>query len=89
MVVKRGYVGFVNENQDECFSELFTRFNRYGKINGDAKSFERHGSFGYISMEFENDSQFDKLKASFNRVKFKGNTLRVAEAKPDWKVRWE
>lgn len=89
MVVKRVYVGFVNENQDECFSELFKRFNRYGKINGDAKSFERHGSFGYISMEFENDSQFDKLKASFNRVKFKGNTLRVAEAKPDWKVRWE
>lgn len=89
MITKRVYVGSVTSNQDDCFAELYARFLKFGKVVDESKSFEQHDAFGYLNMEFEDASQFEKMKSSFNRVKFKGNTLRVAEAKPDWKTRWE
>ncbi|CDO94183.1 unnamed protein product [Kluyveromyces dobzhanskii CBS 2104] len=89
MVTKRVYVGSVTNNQDDCFSELYTRFQRFGKVTGESETFDQHDAFGYLTMEFESDADFEKLKSNFNRVKFKGNNLRVAEAKPDWKTRWE
>lgn len=87
MIDKRIYVGCVENNREECFSELYTRFQKFGTCK--EVTFEQHNTFAYLNMSFEDDSQFEKLKASFNRVKFKGNTLRVAEAKMHWKLRWE
>lgn len=80
-------MGRVLNNHDECFAELHKRFQRFGEVL--ETGFERHISYGYINMTFESENEFTKLRASFNRVKFKGNMLSVSEAKMDWKQRWK
>ncbi|SCU82683.1 LAMI_0C00452g1_1 [Lachancea mirantina] len=85
-VLKRIYVGNIQKQFDSCIEELYGRFQRFGRcLDG---RFECHDNFAFINMEFTEDSRFGGLKASFNGVKFKGNILRVEEAKLDWQARW-
>lgn len=83
-VQKRIYVGNLINDPESCLQALEMRFSRFGKCTSE---FESHESFAYINMEFEDDSQFAKLKSSFNHVKFKGNDLKVDLARPRWE--WE
>lgn len=86
-VTKRLYVGNVFQDADACLEELRTRFARFGRCL--SEDFEKHGTFAYMNMEFNDDAQFQRLRNSFNNVKFKGNELRVSAAKPDWQSAWE
>lgn len=79
---RRIYVGNLFQNVDECVTQLYGRFQKFGQCLN--KEFEQHDTFAYINMSFENEAQLNNLKRCFNNVKFKGNELRVAEAKPDW-----
>lgn len=85
-VHKRVYVGNILQNQQSCLEELRDRFTKFGTCLSD--DFEKHVTFAYINMEFEDENQFQRLKNSFNNVKFKGNELRVGLAKPSWKESW-
>lgn len=84
---KRLYIGNIQKDQENCVTELQHRFERFGKCLSD--HFECHEHFAYVNMQFDNEQQFNKLKSSFNNVKFKGNILRVDAAKMDWHSRWE
>lgn len=86
-VQKRVYVGNLLQNGDSCLAELRLRFTKFGQCLSD--EFERYDTFAYINMEFDDESQFQRLKNSFNNVKFKGNELRVNQAKPSWRVAWQ
>lgn len=84
---KRIYVGNVVHDAESCFQELYVRFIKFGDCL--TQGFEKHGTFAYINMNFDNESCYHKLRNSFNNVKFKGNELKVNLAKDDWKVVWE
>lgn len=86
-LTKRLYVGNLHNNTEACLGELQGRFKKFGRCL--SEDFENHGTFAYINMEFDDDAQFQRLRNSFNNVKFKGNELKVSEAKPDWKSSWE
>lgn len=86
-VTRRLYVGNVFQDTDVCLEELYNRFAKFGRCL--SEDFEKHGTFAYINMEFDDEAQFHRLRNSFNNVKFKGNELRVNVAKPDWKTAWE
>lgn len=87
MVSKRVFVGNLLQNYDVCLEELLARFGKFGKCSEDG--FEKHDTFAYINIEFEQDADFVKLKQSLNNVKFKGNMLKIDVAKPNWDVRWK
>lgn len=83
-VQKRIYVGNLLNDPESCLQALEARFGKFGhRLDG----FESHGNFAYMDMTFEDENMFNKLKSSFNRVKFKGNDLRVDAARPRWQ--WE
>ncbi|QLL33116.1 hypothetical protein HG536_0E00260 [Torulaspora globosa] len=84
---KRIYVGNILQNEQSCLKELHGRFAKFGRCLSD--EFEKHDSYAYINMDFDDESQFQRLKKSFNNVKFKGNELRVNLAKPSWKETWQ
>ncbi|CDF87346.1 BN860_04324g1_1 [Zygosaccharomyces bailii CLIB 213] len=84
VVNKRVYVGNLINDPQGCLDALKDRLTKFGKSLDD---FENHGSFAYMDMSFDDESHFIKLKNSFNRLKFKGNDLRVDAAKPCWQ--WE
>lgn len=86
-VEKRVFVGNIYNDHDTSLTELYRRFQRFGKCTSD--KFESHAHFGYVNMEFENEAAFAKLKQSFNGVKFKGNILKVDVAKMGWQERWK
>ncbi|SMN19484.1 similar to Saccharomyces cerevisiae YOL144W NOP8 Nucleolar protein required for 60S ribosomal subunit biogenesis [Maudiozyma saulgeensis] len=88
-VQKRVFVGNVLNNQDECFEDLYRRFQTFGETNNDTKGFDVHGTFGYLNIMFFDEQGFQKLKKNFNKVNFKGNMLVVDLAKPDFKKSWE
>lgn len=81
-ISKRIYVGNILQNEESCLKELYGRFSKFGRCLSD--EFEKHGTYAYVNMEFDDESQFQRLRASFNNVKFKGNELRVNLAKPSW-----
>lgn len=81
---KRIYVGNVFQNTDDCLKQLYDRFSKFGQCKDG--EFENHGTFAYVDMEFENEAQYQNLKRCFNNVKYKGNELRVGEAKPNWET---
>lgn len=87
MVLKRVFVGNLLQNYDVCLEELLSRFGKFGKCTEDG--FEKHDTFAYINIEFEQEADFIKLKQSLNNVKFKGNMLKIDVAKPNWDVRWK
>ncbi|AQZ17291.1 NOP8 (YOL144W) [Zygosaccharomyces parabailii] len=84
VVNKRVYIGNLINDPQGCLDALKDRLTKFGKSLDD---FENHGSFAYMNMSFDDESHFIKLKNSFNRLKFKGNDLRVDAAKPCWQ--WE
>ncbi|SCU84176.1 LADA_0D00276g1_1 [Lachancea dasiensis] len=86
-VSKRVYVGNVVHEHDDSLFELKPRFERFGRCLSD--QFESHGHFAYMNMEFEDEARFAKLKQSLNGVRFKGNKLKIDQAKLSWQDRWE
>lgn len=87
MVSQRVFVGNLFQNYDVCLEELLSRFGKFGKCSDGG--FEKHNTFAYINMDFDQDADFTKLKQSLNNVKFKGNMLKIDVAKPTWDVRWK
>ena len=87
-ISKRIYVGNLTNNPDQCLSDLYTRFQKFGRIAPGTNDFEKHGTFAYINMLFDSDESFNKLRNSLNNVSFKGNTLRIAQARPNWEESW-
>ncbi|CAI1734457.1 hypothetical protein SEUBUCD646_0O00200 [Saccharomyces eubayanus] len=86
VIQKRIFVGNIFHDADDCYSELLNRFSKFGDYQ-DAE-FEKHNHFAFIDMKFNDEAAFHKLKKSFNNVKFKGNILKIDEAKPSWESSW-
>ncbi|SCU84384.1 LAME_0C09274g1_1 [Lachancea meyersii CBS 8951] len=86
-IVQRVYVGNVVEDHVDTLVELKPRFDRFGRCL--SETFESHGHFAYITMEFTDESAFLKLKNSLNGVRFKRNVLRIDLAKPSWREQRE
>ena len=85
-VEKRVFIGSLNQNIDSCCIELHKRFQKFGNCKED--QFEKHHNFAYINMNFNEESDFLKLKLNFNNLKFKGNLIKIDLAKPDWQTNW-
>lgn len=87
----RLHIGSISAQLAQDPSTLETRLAKYGSI---IKPLELHQKptavdyFGYVTVSLSNTS-FGQLKSALNGVKFKGSVLSVAEARPDWKQRWE
>ncbi|QLQ80674.1 hypothetical protein HG537_0E00270 [Torulaspora globosa] len=86
-IQKRIYVGNILQNQESCLKELYGRFTKFGRCLSD--EFEKHDTFAYINIEFDDENEFQRMRKSFNNVKFKGNELRVNLAKPSWEETWQ
>lgn len=86
VIQKRIFVGNIFHDADDCYSELLDRFGKFGDCQ--AVQFEKHNHFAFIDVKFNDDADFNKLRKSFNNVKFKGNILKVDEAKPNWETTW-
>lgn len=86
-VNKRIYVGNIFSNFDECLYDLYRRFEKFGKCEDN--DFEKHDTFAFINMSFNDEPSIRKFRSTFNNINFKGNVLKVDLAKPDWKEAWE
>ena len=86
VIQKRIFVGNIFHNADDCYSELLDRFGKFGDCQD--FQFEKHNHFAFIDIRFNDEADFNKLRKSFNNVKFKGNILKVDEAKPNWETTW-
>ncbi|AAS54887.2 AGR397Cp [Eremothecium gossypii ATCC 10895] len=86
-VEKRVFVGNLRKNTSECIEQLYDRFAQFGRCI--EPHFECHPTFAYLTMEFDDEQQYQKLKRSFNNVMYMGNMLRVDVAKKPWQQRWE
>ncbi|EJT42096.1 NOP8-like protein [Saccharomyces kudriavzevii IFO 1802] len=86
VIQKRVFVGNIFHDADQCYSELLDRFGKFGDCQ--EAQFEKHDHFAFIDVKFNDEAAFNKLKKSFNNVKFKGNVLKVDEAKPSWETTW-
>ncbi|CCF56299.1 hypothetical protein KAFR_0A08650 [Kazachstania africana CBS 2517] len=86
-IAKRIFVGNLNENLDDSLAFLHSRFQKFGSCKDD--SFEKHSNFAYLNMSFNDEKDFQKLKSTFNNMKFKGNQLKIDLAKPSWESNWE
>ncbi|SCU99004.1 LANO_0F00452g1_1 [Lachancea nothofagi CBS 11611] len=86
-VSKRVYVGNVIQDHEASLRELRPRFERFGRCL--SSEFESHGHFAYMNMEFNDEAGYSKLKQSLNGVRFKGNVLKVDQAKLSWQQRWD
>lgn len=86
----RLHIGSISKQLAEDASNLESRLAKYGKI---VRPLELHQKpaletyFGYITIELT-PAKYGALKGALNGAKFKGSTLTVAEAKPDWQARW-
>ncbi|EDO15303.1 hypothetical protein Kpol_1038p9 [Vanderwaltozyma polyspora DSM 70294] len=85
-IEKRVFVGNLNNDIDGCLDDLYKRFQKFGKC--EQESFEKHSNFAFLNMSFSDDSSFSTLKQNYNKLKFKGNILRIDLAKPDWQTAW-
>ncbi|EJS41808.1 nop8p [Saccharomyces arboricola H-6] len=86
VIQKRLFVGNVFHDADECYSELLHRFGKFG--NCQDSQFEKHNHFAFVDVKFSDVAAFNNLKKNFNNLKFKGNVLKVDEAKPSWETTW-
>ncbi|CAI4052473.1 hypothetical protein SUVZ_15G0130 [Saccharomyces uvarum] len=86
VIQKRLFVGNIFHDADDCYSELLNRFSKFGDCQN--AEFEKHNHFAFIDVKFNDEAAFHKLKKSFNNVKFKGNILKIDEAKPSWESSW-
>lgn len=87
----RLHIGAISKQLAADISSIESRFSKYGKVVSPLELHEKPALetyFGFITMELT-PAKFGALKGALNGVKFKGSTLTIAEARPDWQARWE